>query len=508
MSPSNTDISSRQRFAATQRSKALEYLNKIQSNSPQPSKRMVEDALLSILSQPEENWKDAAQRHGLAFGPDIYQRLKALRELQYEDLQVDAKERCLDMQSLVDFKIMEETKAAFDHLISEKFERADQYRISDKVFFGTIETVVVNALITRVPDSDEFLIIINRQLWELAKLLSFTLAGILFNKKGELRAFNPRNTEPYASIFVQNVVAILDHSWPTKQIPLLKNTVPELMWVVLDTSLHDFIMGHEYGHFLRSHFTNTGTLGTRRIGGMDISFNNTSWKNEYEADGVGLDLAVFRAREQMVSAGANPANPMAQGAMSYAMTLAYLGCWACLHLMLRMEQIWGIIYDADAKHPPTPLRIAAMLRIIIQQMPNEGSAKYASEQLKNVAQCIGILFQQVMSAGTRKNNSQLNALESAFQNLVFQAILLDRHKDVICDLEAMLPSFRPPYPVHKTMHMIEKRQLVLTAYKMLHDAFWLQTATWQECVSIIEKSILILKNNFSIWGDYSPTWGT
>ena len=481
-------------------SKAFEYLIRLQAGSPRHTKRNIEEKMMAILSFPEEKWEEGARENGIIYNPQVHRMLKMLKEEGLDKIYDEHKDGVPRLQSIIDFSIMEETKSGFDRIIQEQFNNAESYNVSDKVFFGTADSNIATAYIQKVPDSDEFLIVINRQLWELAKLVSYMLTIILFNEKGMPRSFNPENAESYLRYFLVNAASILNDSGLQKElqpVALEKGTMPELIWLKLDGSLHDFIIGHEYGHFLKSHFTNECTYKTETLNGTDVKLNLTSWNNEYDADRTGLDLTVFRAR----GASASEIKEMDDSAKSVAafnMTLGYLGSWACLHLIWNIEQIWEVVYKPDAGHPPTPLRIASMNSVIFQQMPDKASADYAGQLLWNTASCIKYLFYKIQP-DTAKETPRVKDIEARFQHFVLQAVLFYKHRDVVDDLESMQSRFEPPFFAPDNIKAIHEKELMKKAYALLEHTLMTQTIPWQECTAIIERTILILKKNAAIF---------
>lgn len=481
-------------MVARPRPKAIEYLDHLQSSGRHQSKRKYEDALQTVLARPEADWVLAATAQGLRYGPELHRRLKLLQSEQFEERDRELRDHAPRYQSLVDYRIMRDTKAAFDDLIKTRFRNPDLYRVSDRVYFGTLEVDVVNALITPVPESDEFLILINRALWEGAKLLSYVLAGTLFSNPHGLGAeIDPRATDPFTRAFLTHFPAILrggpgNEGWPIPE----KGSTLDVTWLLLDQAMHDFIMGHEYGHFLRGHFDGQCERVVRRVGDRDIRLNTTGWHNEYDADRVGIDLAVMRAKEQMLRAS-DAEGPELDPAVGMSMITTCLGCWACLHLFWRLEQTRDTVFRVDSSHPPSPLRINAMYWTILSQIPDPGMKKYVADSLRNVARCVGVYFQHLPPATAAKPPRV--HLESAFQNAVFQAVLFTGHENAITILQSMISSFRPPFPVPETMAALKQQHLVLAGYRMLSDALWLRAVTWQDCVSVIETAVAVLQQN-------------
>ena len=488
-------------MSSTTLPKAIQYLTKLQAQSGQPSARVFEDAVASMLSHPEEQWEDIARRAGLVFTEDLRRQVHHLKESRLLDVMRRGVRDTPALQSVNDYAIMRETKESFDKLIRSRFSQPERYAVSDKVFFGTLESATVNAMITTVPDSDEFLVLINRALWDLAKLLPFTLATTLFTEQFTFRPYDPACDYPNSSLSSEIVAAIMTRSRHIKQMPPLppRNHPISLVHFSLYRSIHDFIIGHEYGHFLRGHFKRDRRTETYSIGDLSLTLNTTAWRNEYEADRVGLDLAVIGAREFM-SVGANPDDPVAADAIGRAMSLGFLGCWACLHLLFQMDHSQRRVYTVDSSHPPPALRIALMARTILSQQANLAMVQQAQELLRSVAQCVGVMFSQLSSAPLTPDVDRVRACESELQNLAFQEVLLDSHAMVMSQLKGILPAFRPPHLLAKHIPSLERTPLILSAFHLLADSVNRKQVTWDNCVSIVEGAIAILEKDAAVCG--------
>ena len=55
-------------------------------------------------------------------------------------------------------------------------------------------------------------------------------------------------------------------------------------------SMELFIAGHEYGHIIAGHLNNN--VLKRKVKNSDIDIIQTNWKEEYEADAIGLNLMI------------------------------------------------------------------------------------------------------------------------------------------------------------------------------------------------------------------------
>jgi len=387
--------------------KAVHFLTSLQAQTGPPSTRIFEDAVADMLSKPEDQWEEIARRAGLPFGPELCEKVKHLRREGYLEYLSSAAGDAPELQSIVDYSIMSQTKEAFDDLILRRFSQPERYPVSDKVFFGTIESASVNAMITAVPDSDEYLIVINRALWDIAKLLPFTLATTLFTEEFTFRSFDPGRSYPYLPLSAELLASIMNRTRPARSLPPLppRDNPIAMVHLCLYRSIHDFILGHEYGHFLRGHFAEDGRTHVCKIGDLSFSQNTTAWRNEYEADRVGLDLAVIGAKDFM-SHDANSSDPIAREAIGRAMSLGWLGCWASLQVLFHMDKTWRSVYTLDSSHPPSALRFAAMARTILRQHPSREMVEQAEDMLRSAGHCIAVMFEQSSFAYSQVSDYQ------------------------------------------------------------------------------------------------------
>ena len=482
-------------------SKAFEYLNRLQADSPRLTKRNYEEKMLAILRYPEEEWEEGARQNGILFSPEVHNILKMLKEEGVADSAADYKDRLPLLQSIIDFSIMENAKNDFDRIIKERFTNSESYKVSDKIFFGTMNSRVTTASIRKVPESDEFLIVINRQLWETAKFLTYVLTVVLFDENGGWRGFNPENAEPYLRYFLRNTAAVLNGEEVQEEtipLELEKNSPREQIWLMLDEALHDFILGHEYGHFLHSHFADDNAGKTETAGETDTKDNVTSWKNEYEADRTGLDLTVFRTigDDSPEPAGLSESEQLVR---FERMLMGVMGSWACLHLTWNIEQMWGTLYRPDTWHPPTPLRIASMQGAVGGQMPHKQAAAYAYERLYNIANCTGYLFSK-LKPGTAANTPDAKKVEMDFQYYLLQAAGFYDHREIYADLNSIIASLNPPFPPPDRFESMKARELVLSAYRVLIYVIKQGILDWQKCKVIAANCKLILEKNAETFG--------
>lgn len=169
-----------------------------------------------------------------------------------------------------------------------------------KPLIGTAQSKEYNAFAVKVPDTEEYLIVFEGELFTLANLLAKIIASCLpdFKVSKEKVSFNLNKdrivnhiqTNPYLqerfADFVYNAV-FLGQPNKTKQY-FLDETFGRLQYELLN-SLELFVVGHEYGHIYSGHL-NENNLIKRVIDKKEIEKINLNWQMEFEADNIGLTL--------------------------------------------------------------------------------------------------------------------------------------------------------------------------------------------------------------------------
>ncbi|GAA3599777.1 hypothetical protein Q4Q39_19085 [Flavivirga amylovorans] len=254
-----------------------------------------------------------------------------------------------------------------------------------KPFIGTALSKEYNAFAGKVPDTNEYLIVFEGELFILCNLLSKIVALSIpdFKMSDEGASFslkkarivnhiktNPDLQEKFADL-VHNAI-FLGQPNQTKQY-FLNEPFGKLQYELFN-SLELFVVGHEYGHIYCGHLSESN-IKKRAINHKDIDIVSPDWDMEYEADFIGLKLLLNSLEEDSL------------------LPFSYLGpelFFTFLDLNDRINNLQngGIekrSYDCET-HPPPFERRDRIRRILKSSLPSDLLESYIfiSEFLENV----------------------------------------------------------------------------------------------------------------------------
>jgi len=416
------------------KSKALEYLAVLQTGTTSP-KRQLEDQLAQNVLNPSLGTRKLLIREGQAFEETFDQTTEYINSYQqyFEIIPPN--------QSISDFKTMYELKILFDQCIANKFDKKHEYNYSDRVYFGTIESSNLNALIMPVPESDEFLIIFNRPMWEGLQILSFCISAST-KYQNESVEFDHDEANKYFPLFNKLLEGILLQ----KELPyffsdneVLNDQLRSSMWTQLHDALDAFVLGHEYAHFLRSHVMQAIKLIPSSMGIHRLRSHCYDWWMEYDADMTGLDLSVFRFIDNYEKVLAKNSTVKLsdleqQVLRNRHIQLALEGSLLFLYFLHVLESFKYRIFSKTSTHPPTLLRIAALRGQIFQQISNEKTYNFVMNEVYRVIDRLFYFWSNSsMLPNIPSDNTNLSA-EFTLQSGIFSQLFERSHFDVLTDL--------------------------------------------------------------------------
>jgi hypothetical protein len=371
-----------------------------------------------------------------------------------EQMSVDAlRQRTTAYQPLIEFQILDEYREEFDRCVHERFANQHRYGLDGEVFYGTLETLELNARIVRVPDSAESLILINSALWDCLKLVSRVLAESTGTRTSEEMGapgkkpfcFDPEGVA-HLPVFSRAIQAILERQplssahWPS--VPEDRPFACE-MGVILDDSLHAFVFAHEYAHALHGHLKPTAGRSPddrtgRAIGDQIV----TSWANEFHADRTALDLCFFR---QMIRQSEKASQDGRDGAWATLTTAQ--GAMVCLALLDHIERMQLVVATPESSHPPTLLRMQRLRRALYDQLGPEGDAYIFGNFVHPLLACLNFCFSSIPASSHRAKDSSPE-VERALQDIVFSSLINFRSSQVVIVLRCLVNWYRDRVLVH------------------------------------------------------------
>lgn len=416
------------------KSKALEYLACLQSGTTNP-KRQLEDQLAKNVLNPPLGARILLLRKGQAFEDAFDQTTEYINTFQQYSKIVPPN------QSISDFEKMQELKIVFDQCIANKFDKKHEYNYSDKVYFGTIESSNLNALILPVQESDEFLIIFNRSLWEGLQILSFCVSASTKdqNESVELDHNEAKKHFPLFSKLLKGILLQKELPYFFSDNEVLNDPLRSSMWALLHDALDSFVFGHEYAHFLRGHFMQDVKLMPTSMGIHRLRSHCYDWWMEYDADMTALDLSVFRfidnyEKDLAKNSTVKLSHLEKKRLRNQYIQLAFEGSFLFLYFMHAIESFTCSISSETSTHPPTILRIAALRGQIFQQIPDDMTFKFVMNQAYGVIDRLSyFLSNSSMLPDIPSDNANLRA-EFTLQSNVFSQLFVRSHFDVLTDL--------------------------------------------------------------------------
>jgi hypothetical protein len=158
---------------------------------------------------------------------------------------------------------------------------------------GTLPTGRANAVAICLEPND-YIILFEHGLFGFANLLSKTVALAMPFKGTEdgRLAFDLGRSEISKEAvmrFGDVLLAYLFLGTPHRAQPYLPDASVSMLGGILRNSMELFVMGHEYGHIISGHFGNA-LPSSAVLAGIDVSEIVRNWRQEHEADAVGVSL--------------------------------------------------------------------------------------------------------------------------------------------------------------------------------------------------------------------------
>ncbi len=256
---------------------------------------------------------------------------------------------------------------------------------------GTLPTGQINAKTIRVPGTDEHIILFEWQLFLFALLLSKAVARALPLTPGEPGYINV-SVDPNAirqriysdpsieARFADVVLAYAVTGKPGLAEPYFAEPLYGTLTVTLLSCMELFVMGHEYGHIVLEHLTTTPRNVRPRLNeAEEISY---SWRQEYDADLIGLELMMRVAEGQRKI----PANFSYSGADLF---------FTAIDIMDRAVSVLNGEEETARKlgsHPPNRER-RWLLRRMIPRLAGKEAAEMILEYALGVQDAVDVLWE-------------------------------------------------------------------------------------------------------------------
>lgn len=481
----------------TNRSLSLEYLARLQGNKPSPTRQ-----------REEVMHKQALTKKGMIL-PWLHAKLGS-DVLSINEALLSAFRKYGDYvppcDSVLDYAIMHRQKEVFDRAIHERFQNSHTYHTTDMVDFGTLESPILNAMITPVPGCNEFLIIFNRGLWQSLMAFSCLVAGSL-DFSQPLFLFRHEKAIEYSEAFA----TILQRVLLQKDIPLshptdLTGTVQQRYWNVFHEGMQGFVFAHEYAHLLHRHLAASSMRVAGGIAEEQLNYYEPSWNQEYEADRTGLDLVVFASIIEMEERKDLPMLSSIEKDLERGETIfeSLGGTLLCIHFLCWIERMTDLVYTPTGSHPPTWFRIQKIMGTIPHQCPDPQTRDFFLKRIGVLTECVSFFFNSIARPIHFEQKDPLMFYERRLQDIVFYSLFHRTYFDVLMDL----------YRDRNILLGVSQKQNVLDAmndkcsYYLQRWTHALKFGTFDftvsETVQMIDRCIGILERNADIFGFNKP----
>ena len=167
--------------------------------------------------------------------------------------------------------------------------------IPTELVVGTLPTGRVNAMTINVPSSDDFVVLFESELFTFANLLSKVVVKAMpfTGIKNGMLTFSTDLDRPLDSDvlrrFQEVIFAYLLLGRPSAAPPYIIEGPYIFLAGYLRDSMELFVLGHEYGHIIKRHFS-TGQKTSFFLGGEEVNEIVYNWQQELEADALGMQL--------------------------------------------------------------------------------------------------------------------------------------------------------------------------------------------------------------------------
>jgi hypothetical protein len=171
----------------------------------------------------------------------------------------------------------------------------------DRPIFGTLRTGEVNAMTIKVPNANEFVVVLEAQLFIFANLIGKALApAFAITERGldlNYERLESRLSENHevTNRFAEVALAYAQHGQPNLAPQYVAEPAHGLFAANLAYSMERFVIGHEYGHVVNGDLSDGSTHLRRALAGHDVETFDYSWKQEFRADQHGLTMSMLSA---------------------------------------------------------------------------------------------------------------------------------------------------------------------------------------------------------------------
>jgi hypothetical protein len=281
-------------------------------------------------------------------------------------------------------------------MTQEMFRRIEEagaslgFPVSNRPVVGTLWTSQVNARTIRVPNTSEYVVVFDGELFPFALLLSKAVGRALlitdpkggnFSGKPEDVARRADDDPSVVGRFFDVVSAYAMYGYPSLAEQYHVEPVYEYIANILRESMEMFVLSHEYGHVVAKHLEDAPVGVAAVVPGVEATFIEYAWIQEFAADYIGVALLLSA---QVKRSGVDFA-------------LAYMGAELFFSAMDVVDRAVSLLDDGDettemvGSHPPANMR-REFLRAQLPKILGDEVAIPVQEAGKMIESTVSILF--------------------------------------------------------------------------------------------------------------------
>ena len=240
--------------------------------------------------------------------------------------------------------------------------------------FGSLPTGQVNGMALRVPQTKEFVILIEEGLFAYANLAAKALV-MAFPLRDEGNGMmsmaisaedarielgkNPVPLEKFKELLLAYVIGGHPHFAKS----YFSDSYFEQVASAFRNSFELFVIGHEYGHILAGHLTSNKTKKAMLADESEDEIA-TNWQNEFEADVRGLDLMLMAQQKNGLDLP-----------LSFSGAVFFFKCVEIIEKAISIIQTGDVTASHSITHPPTQTRLEFLYTTINNSVPVEHTAE-------------------------------------------------------------------------------------------------------------------------------------
>ena len=243
-----------------------------------------------------------------------------------------------------------------------------------RFFVGTLPTGQVNARAIAVPNSDDYLIVFDTQIFNFVNLLAKAVASaalpVQHNGVASMSLSSDdverriREDPDVLARFEEVVCMYLVTGFVGAAAPYSLEPPFASMAAELVDSTELFIMGHEYGHVISGHFAREQRTLRSALPEQDAQEFATDWNDEFVADNRGVELASAALQVR----GGHIARSFMGADFFFICTLLIE---RAASVLTTGEDLSTENMDETTSHPPAGLRLAMLHRGLQNALPPE-----------------------------------------------------------------------------------------------------------------------------------------